>query len=170
MIFQNYLIPDIFTESYANVTPQLLGGLGVRALICDIDNTLAPYESLDPPPDVLRWCREMQAHGIRIAFVSNNDAERVERFNRPLGYPAYAKAGKPSGKFIRQAMANLDADVTTTAVLGDQLFTDALAARLCGVTAIIVPPIRDKKTLFFRLKRRMERPYLNEYRRRHMFP
>lgn len=170
MLFQNYLIPDIFTDRYANVTPQLLSGLGIRALICDIDNTLAPYESLDPPQDVLRWCHEMQAEGIRIAFVSNNDAERVERFNRPLGYPAYPKAGKPSGKFLRRAMENMGTDVTETAILGDQLFTDALAGKLCGLTTIIVPPIRDKKTFFFRLKRFLERPYLNEYRRRHIFP
>lgn len=169
MFLEKYLIPDIYTDRYGNVTPELLSGLGVRGLICDIDNTLVPYEQAEPTPELLRWFGEMQAAGIRIAFVSNNDEERVSRFNRMLQYPAYAHAGKPSGKCIRRAMEEIGSDLTSTAVLGDQLLTDAMAGKLCGLTVIIVPPIRDKKTLFVRFKRWLERPYLAEYRRRHIF-
>ena len=49
-------------------------------------------------------------------------------------------------------------------MLGDQLLTDALAAHLLGLRAIIVPPIRDKKTAFVRFKRYLERPYIRAYR------
>ena len=66
-------------------------------------------------------------------------------------------------------LMDMGTDITTTAVLGDQLLTDALAGKLLGMTVIIVPPIADKKTLFFRFKRWIEKPYMNEYRRRHMF-
>ncbi|MBQ1976504.1 MAG: hypothetical protein II227_03590 [Clostridia bacterium] len=65
-------------------------------------------------------------------------------------------------------MKAMGTDVTNTAVLGDQLLTDALAGKWCGLTVFIVPPIKDKKTFFFRFKRWLERPYLNLYRRRHM--
>ena len=81
-----------------------------------------------------------------------------------------AKSGKPFGKNLRRAMADMGTDVTTTAVLGDQLLTDALAGKLLGLMVLIVPPIADKKTLFFRFKRWLEKPYMNEYKRRHMFP
>ena len=158
------------TDRYANVTPELLVQRGIRALICDIDNTLAPYEELDPPQDVVRWCAAMRQAGVRIAFVSNNEAERVERFNRPFGFPAYAKSGKPGGKFILRAMSDMGSDVTSTALLGDQLLTDAAAGKRLGLYVIIVPPIRDKKTLFFRFKRLLERPYIKQYRRRHLCP
>ena len=169
MILERYLMPDLLTEHYDNVTPDLLAKSGIRGLICDIDNTLATYEQPDPPADVVRWCAGMREAGIRIAFVSNNDAPRVERFNKPFGYPAFAKCRKPFGTFIRRAMEAMGTDVTTTAVLGDQLFTDAAAAKLNGLTAIIVPPIRDKRTMFFRIKRRLEQPYLNKYRRDHTY-
>ena len=53
------------------------------------------------------------------------------------------------------------------ALLGDQLLTDCLSARRLGVPCIIVPPIRDKKTLFFRCKRALEKPFLAAYRRAH---
>lgn len=169
VLFERFLLPDLFTEHYYNVTPDLLAQLGISGLICDIDNTLAPYEQPDPTPELMQWFAAMTDAGIRIAFVSNNDASRVERFNRNLGYPAYPKSRKPLTGSVRRAMADMGTDVTTTAVLGDQLFTDAAAGKLCGLTAIIVPPIRDKKTLLFRIKRRLERPYMNLYRRRHMY-
>ena len=169
MLFERYLMPDLVTEHFYNVVPDLLAKSGIRALICDIDNTLATYEQPDPPADVIAWCTAMREAGIAISFVSNNDEERVQRFNRNFGFPAYAKSGKPFGRNLRRAMADMGTDITTTAVLGDQLLTDALAGKLLGMTVIIVPPIADKKTLFFRFKRWIEKPYMNEYRRRHMF-
>ncbi len=169
MLFERYLVPDFLTDHFYNVTPEMLTKMGIRGLICDIDNTLATYEQPDPPEDVLRWCAAMKAAGIRIAFVSNNDAARVQRFNKNLGCPAFPDAKKPFGDGIRRAMNALGTDVTCTAVLGDQLFTDAMAAKREGLAAFIVPPIKDKRTFFFRLKRWLERPYLNLYRRRHTF-
>lgn len=168
MLFERYLIPDLITDHYYNVTPEMLAKSGIRGVICDIDNTLATYEQPDPPADVVRWCAAMREAGIAIAFVSNNEEERVARFNAHFGFPAYAKSKKPRVGNLRRAMADMGTDVTSTAVLGDQLLTDALAGKLLGLFVIIVPPIADKKTLFFRFKRQMEKPYIKEYRRRHM--
>lgn len=167
MVFERYLMPDFMTEHFYNVKPEMLIQTGIRGLICDIDNTLATYEQPDPPEDVRRWCAEMRKAGIRIAFVSNNDAARVMRFNKPFGFPAYPDAKKPFGDALKRAMRAMGTDVTSTAVLGDQLLTDAFAAKREGLKVFIVPPIKDKKTLFFRFKRWLETPYVNEYRRRH---
>lgn len=170
MLFERYLMPDLVTDHFYNVTPDMLANAGIRGLICDIDNTLATYEQPDPPPEVIEWCAAMRTAGIQIAFVSNNEEERVARFNRPLGCPAYAKSGKPKTKNLRRAIEKMGCDIPSTALLGDQLLTDALAGRLLGLFVVIVPPIADKKSLFFRFKRWLERPYMNEYKRRHMFP
>jgi len=170
VLFEKYLVPDLMTEHFRNVTPDLLTKAGIRALICDIDNTLATYEQPDAPRDVVQWCARMREAGIQIAFVSNNDEERVSRFNRPFGFPAYADSGKPGVKALRRAMDQMGTDITSTAMLGDQLLTDALAGKRFGLFVIIVPPIADKRTLFFRFKRWLEKPYIRQYRRRHMFP
>ncbi len=163
-------MPDLMTEHFYNVKPEMLTQSGIRGLICDIDNTLATYEQPDPPEDVRRWCAELIAAGIKIAFVSNNDAARVNRFNKPFGFPAFPDAKKPFGDTLKRAMHAMGTDITSTAVLGDQLLTDAFGAKREGLTTIIVPPIKDKKTLFFRFKRLLEKPYINEYRRRHTLP
>ncbi len=169
MLFERYLMPDLMTEHFYNVKPEFLSQMGIRGIICDIDNTLATYEEPDPSERVRRWCDAMIASGIRISFVSNNEEARVQRFNKNFGFPAFADAKKPFGNAIRRAMAAMGTGITNTAVLGDQLLTDAFAAKREGLMVIIVPPIKDKQTLFFRLKRWIEQPYVNLYRRRHTF-
>ena len=50
--------------------------------------------------------------------------------------------------------------------VGDQIFTDCLAAHRAGVDCYLVKPIKSKETFFFRLKRAFEKPFLSIYRRR----
>lgn len=160
MIFGKLLMPDYIFGSYAEVTPEFCRERGIRALLCDIDNTLVTYDDPEPTPELDEWFSLMREAGIGIAFVSNNHADRVERFNAKLGYPAYPDAGKPSAKFYAEAVAALGVRREEAAVLGDQLLTDAAAAHRFGIPALIVPPIKDKTTPFFKAKRLIERPYM----------
>ena len=63
------------------------------------------------------------------------------------------------------AMREMGVTPEHTAGLGDQLLTDTLAVHRLDMPSFIVPPIKDKTTLFFRFKRLLERPYLRRYRR-----
>ncbi len=161
------LIPDLRLDAYHSLTPALLAELGVRGLLIDIDNTLAPYEQPLPDDRHRAWFASLADAGVRCALVSNNTPDRVETFNASLGLPAYADCGKPGLRRLRVALRELDVPPSECAVLGDQLLTDCLAARRMGLRAVIVPPIRDKKTLFFRFKRALEKPFLRAYDRRH---
>ena len=60
-------------------------------------------------------------------------------------------------------MAEYGASVEESVLLGDQLLTDAACAKRAGMYCIIVPPIKDKKTLFFRFKRLIEKPYMKKF-------
>ncbi len=162
---KDYLTPDYMFGTFREVTPEFLQSIGVRALLIDIDNTLAPYEQPDPDERILDWFAELEKNGIRAALVSNNHAPRVERFNKPLGLIAYPDSGKPGRKTLERAMKELGATHDKTAMLGDQLLTDCFAGKHIGLRAIIVPPIKDKGNLFFRSKRLLERPFIRKYAR-----
>ncbi len=164
---KDFLTPDRMLASYRDVTPALLQSLGVRALLCDIDNTLAPYEQDEPDDQIREWVNTLAQSGVRIALVSNNHAPRVELFNRTLGLVAYPDSGKPAKKTLLGAMRELGVTPAETAVLGDQLLTDSYAGKHIGLPAIIVPPIKDKTNLFFRFKRWCERPFIRKYARLH---
>ena len=160
------LLPDAYFAQFTDITPDYLRGRGIEALLIDIDNTLAPYEQPDPTPETLAWFAALDAAGICAALISNNHADRVERFNAALGLPAYPDAHKPLTKTAKQALAGLGVSPAAAASLGDQIFTDLLCARFCGMQALIVPPIRDKRSLFWRFKRAMERPILAAWHKR----
>ena len=167
MIFEKYIIPGIMLDTFRDVTPEFLAERGIKHLISDIDNTLVTYDDPVPTPEVSDWFNSMAAAGVKIAFVSNNGKKRVDLFNRDLGFVTYAKAGKPKTKYIAAAMRDMGATVADTALLGDQLLTDAAAGARAGLLSIIVPPIKDKKSLFFRFKRLLERPYIKKYKKLH---
>lgn len=152
---------------YSDISPEFLTELGIRALLIDIDNTLAPYEQAEPDEAIIAWFEGLRAAGISASLISNNHPPRVELFNRSLGLDAYPDSHKPSGKVLKLAMKKMRGDEENTAVIGDQLLTDALAAHRLGLRAIIVPPIKDKTSLFFKFKRWLERPYIRRYKKLH---
>ncbi len=161
------LTPDYMFGTFDEVTPEFLGSIGISALLIDIDNTLAPYEQDEPNERIVAWFDSLRAHGIKAALISNNHPPRVDLFNKALGLPAYPDSGKPKSRSLLAAMAEMGSTPENTAGLGDQLLTDALAVHRLDMISIIVPPIKDKTTPFFRFKRWLEKPYIKKYQKQH---
>ena len=160
------LTPDYMFDTYDRVTPEFLAAIGIKALLIDIDNTLAPYEQDEPDDKIISWVADLSAAGIKAALISNNHTPRVELFNKKLGLLAYADSGKPGKRTLLLAMKEMGVTADVTAGLGDQLLTDTLAAHNLDMISIIVPPIKDKTTPFFKFKRWLERPFIKKYKRK----
>ena len=75
------MVPNYMFATYREVTPAFLREKGIRNLLVDIDNTLAPYEQPEPDDNLREWLASLQEDGVKIALVSNNNRERGERFN-----------------------------------------------------------------------------------------
>ena len=164
----SYLLsPDYMFRTFDEVTPEFLQSIGISALLIDIDNTLAPYEQAEPDDKIIAWFESLHAHGIKAALISNNHPPRVELFNKNLGLPAYPDRGKPKSRSLLAAMDEMGVSPKETAGLGDQLLTDTLAVHRLDMISIIVPPIKDKTTPFFKFKRWLERPYIRKYKKAH---
>lgn len=163
----NWLLPDYIFSKFDDITPEFLCSHGIKALLIDIDNTLAPYEVAEPDERIKDWFLLLRKNNISATLVSNNEKERVELFNKELGLPYYYKSGKPFAKNLKKAMAAMGSDTSNTAMLGDQLLTDAAAGKHIGLTTLIVPPINDKNNAFFRAKRALEVPTIKKYVKKH---
>ena len=160
------LTPDYMFDTFDRITPEFLRSLGISALLIDIDNTLAPYEQPEPDERIRAWFASLAENGIRASLISNNHAPRVELFNRSLGLPAYPDSGKPKSRALLAAMREMGSTPENTAGLGDQLLTDTLAVHRLDMISLIVPPIKDKTTPFFKFKRWLEKPYIRKYRKK----
>lgn len=160
------LVPDFKFDTFDKATVEFLKKNNISGIILDIDNTLEPYEHPLPGEHVKAWLSSLKEAGIGAAFVSNNNKERVELFNSELKLPAFYKAGKPFKKNVIAAMRMIDSTPETTMLMGDQIFTDVWAARNAGMKAALVPPINDKKDLFTKFKRLLEKPILKRYNKK----
>ena len=161
-----FFAPDFYFETYAGASVSFLKEQGIRALVLDIDNTLEPYENPTPSEGVRAWFSALSEAGISAAFVSNNGKERVECFNASLGNIAYYKAKKPFAGKVKRAMREMGVTRAETLFMGDQIFTDVLAARFAGIRVALVPPIKDKTDALTRFKRWLERPIMKRFFRR----
>ena len=158
------LIPDYYFNKFSDASAEFLCSIGIKGIVLDVDNTLEPYENPLPSEAVLKWFEELREKGIKAAIVSNNDGERIKLFNSALKIPAYFKAKKPFKKNVLRAIADIGTDKSNTILMGDQIFTDVWAARNAGIRAILVPPIKDKRDVFTRFKRLLEKPILRRYK------
>ena len=136
------LVPDVLLPDYRAVTPDFLRARGVTLLLCDLDFTLAPKSVRHPDEAVRTWIAALHAADITVMIVSNNrSGRRVTDFCAELGIPYQGHAKKPGTEGLEKAMARAGKGRGETAMLGDKLLTDVLAARRAGVLSLMVEPL-----------------------------
>ena len=160
------LIPDLMLDNIYEITPEFLKEKRIRGIVFDIDNTLVPYGIAQPDDVLTKFLKKISDSVSAVGFVSNNNEERVKLFNNNLGYFASHKASKPSPKCINAFINHFGLKQEQVLLVGDQLFTDCLAAHLAGIKCIIVKPIEPDTGWFFRFKRFLEKPFIKVYKNR----
>ena len=154
------LIPDLLFETYRDVTPEFLRRREITLLLSDLDFTLAPKATRRPDRSLRDWIATLKAAGITLMIVSNNrSGARVTEFCADLGIPYQGHAGKPSTRGLEAAMARAGTDRAHTAMLGDKLLTDMLAANRAGVLALMVEPLGGAVTPWQRVLHVLQVPF-----------
>ena len=163
------LVPDRVFSKYEEITPEMLGELGITLLLSDLDFTLAPKSVSRPDEGLRQWIAALGAAGITLMIVSNNrSGRRVSEFCADLGVGYQGHARKPSPKGLEAAMRKAGADRSQTAMLGDKLLTDVLAANRCGVLALMVEPRGGALTPWQKVLHALQAPFKAACRRRNV--
>jgi HAD superfamily phosphatase (TIGR01668 family) len=157
---KNLFRPDMAFYEVYTITPEVLTDLGVKGIVFDIDNTIAPYEIERPTEKMNEFFSALRENGIKMAFVSNNKGNRVSVFNEGLGLFYVCKAGKPSPKGVLRCIEHFGLEKDEVLAVGDQIFTDCIAAHRAGIRFALVKPIQPVESAFFRVKRFFERPFV----------
>lgn len=152
--------PDAFAERLSSVSLDDLAARGMRGIIVDLDNTLVGYGEDQMAPVDAAWVASARQRGFAVCLVSNNFTDRVERIGRELGVPAVPSALKPLPHGFLRALRVLATPKHATVVVGDQLFTDVLGAKLVGLHAILTEPLVAKDWHGTRILRFLERVLL----------
>ena len=91
--------PDRIEESVYNIDFEKLYNNGKRGILFDIDNTL-----------VMDLFGRLHLLGFKTCLISNNDEERVKRFNKNIGTNYVYKAGKPNSRGYIRGMELMGTD------------------------------------------------------------
>ena len=154
------LVPHRVFGCYADITPDYLTEQGITLLLSDLDFTLAAKKTPRPDQPLRDWIADLAAHGIGFMIVSNNrSGRRVTEFCADLGVPYQGHARKPSPRGLYAAMERAGADAAHTAMLGDKLLTDMLAANRAGVLALMVEPVGGPVTAWQKVLHALQAPF-----------
>lgn len=160
------LYPDMYIKSIEYLPLKELKHRGIEALVFDIDNTIAPYDVAEPDDWALGILNKIKREGFKICLLSNNNEERIKIFNRKIGAYAYWKAGKPGIKTLKMAMEAMGTDKNSTAIVGDQVFTDVWCGHNAGILSIMTAPICGRDQFVTKIKRPLEKIVMSFYFRR----
>ena len=153
-------LPRLMLGKMTDITPELLRGLGISALLLDIDNTMTTHDNPVPAPGVTEWIVRMKAEGFALVVVSNNSEQRVSPFARLIGLDFVSEGKKPLPSGFRRACEQLGINPKNAAVVGDQIFTDILGGNLLGAYTILTEPYQLEDMPFFKVKRALEKPVI----------
>ena len=155
-----FLVPDRVMDRYSDLTPAYLTEKGITLLLSDLDFTLAPKSVRRPDQPLREWIARLHEAGITFVIVSNNrSGHRVTEFCADLGVPYQGHAGKPSTRGLKAAMEQAGVDRSRTAMLGDKLLTDMLAANRAGVLALMVEPVGGPVTAWQKVLHGLQAPF-----------
>ena len=153
------LIPKYLFKDITGITPDFLKQNGIRFLMLDLDNTIAAYDEHEFTENILKWLTEIKNCEIEMFFISNTTrTKRVEAFASSAGIDFIMRSCKPSPKSLFRAMEIKGFNSGESALAGDQVYTDALAANRAGVISIIIKPKRFTN-IFLALRYYTEIPF-----------
>ena len=152
------LVPDHSFRNLLDISPDFLSRHGIKFLMIDLDNTIAAYNELFPSSTQKNWIQDIKNSGVEMFLISNSSrTNRVESFAKALDLGFILNASKPSPRSVYKAMDTAGYNTCESALAGDQIFTDTLAANRAGVVSVIVRP-RRFTNIFLALRYYIEIP------------
>ena len=160
MCRKKILRPDTVARTVLDLEFDSFYERGFRLVILDLDNTPAAHGSHLPDDFAIEAIRVIKSAGLQPALVSNAKTDRAIQFAKALDMPVIPMAGKPFARKIRRLISHLGFTESQTMLIGDQIFTDVLAARNAGVHSVLVLPRFPQEAWNVRIKRFLEKPFV----------
>ena len=147
--FLGRFFPDEKVSTVDDIDYERLLDSGIKAVIFDLDNTIARWGEDRLAQDVIELLDCVTKLGLKVGILSNSRREKIEDFVVDLPFPHIFNANKPTGKGFREMLAELNVSPEEAAMIGDQMFTDVLGANRLDMYTIWVDPIDPGKEYSF---------------------
>lgn len=162
-------IPDIYQRNIYTIDYQKLALNGIKCILFDLDNTLAPYNQKEPDKRLIDLLNNLKERGFKIAILSNSTKKRVETFANSLGIEYTYSAGKPNPKKINEMIKNLNFNISEVAIIGDQILTDIVGGNKIGITTILTSPLSKEEFFATKIGRILEKIVIYRLSNKNLF-
>jgi HAD superfamily phosphatase (TIGR01668 family) len=139
---------------------------GIQGIIFDLDNTLVAWKQDILAPEVVTVIKQAKQLGFKLSILSNALEHRVEAVANLLDVPYVSRAVKPRKSPFRKALELMGTTQETTAIVGDQLFTDILGGNRMKLYTIWISPISTTEFISTKAVRKIERLVVKRFRKK----
>lgn len=158
--------PSFMLNSVTDISVSFLKENGITALLLDVDNTIITYKGNRLVSGFAKWRDELLKSGIKILILSNGKSERLKATAKKAELDYLPMACKPLPFKYFKAIKKLDATKKSTAIVGDQIFTDILGGNIVGIKSILLKPIKLETQTSFKIRRYFENKLLKMWERK----
>jgi len=155
------LKPDLYLLNLSEVNLLALKAQGIKMILIDGDNTLFDLNSTTISEANELFLNEAKALAIEVVLFSNNFSYKVEPVAIKYDLTYYSFALKPFPYAYWKCLRAYALKPREVVVVGDQLFTDILGAKLSGLRSIMTQEIYHDR-FSTKLLRPLERLFLDE--------
>lgn len=152
--------PEKILKRICEITPELLIEENIQGILVDMDNTLLPWHEDKVSDESKKWIVNMQKSGIKICIITNSGIDRTRTVMKDVGVKFIHTALKPLPFNFIRGRKILGVPKKNICVIGDQLVTDVLGAKIAGLKSILVEPMSQKEHRATHFTRFLERVVL----------
>ncbi len=152
----NKFVPDIYQKSIYDIDYKKLKKNGIKCLIFDLDNTLAPISLKQPNKKLKDLIEDLKDMNFKVLIVSNSPKKRVEPFKNILGVDSAYFSLKPLKLKYQKILKIYRLKPIQVAAIGDQLLTDIYGANKMDFLSILINPVGTNDYALTKINRYIE--------------
>ena len=162
-------VPDIYQKSIHTINYDSLLSRGIKCLLFDLDNTLAPITEKTPNEKVKELFNELKEKGFKIIIFSNSPKMRVRPFKDELEVDCCACAKKPKPDKFLSVIKIYGYNFSEVAIIGDSMMDDIVGGNGVGITTILVNQIGKREYPLAWFRRQKEKKIEKKLRDNNLF-
>lgn len=159
-------VPDVYAKSIYTINYDLLKKRGIKCLLFDLDNTIAPINVKEADNSVKDLFNELKSKGFKVIIMSNSPKDRLRPFKEKLNVDTAWSSKKPLPGKYKKILKMYNFKDTEIAAVGDQLLTDILGANNVGFTSILVNPMSNIDGIGTKFNRMIENNIYRKFAQR----
>ncbi len=117
----------------------------IKLVLLDLDNTLSPWHNYVVCEKTKKWVSQVKQKQIEALILTNGSGKNALSLAKELEVCIVGNAKKPFCRQINKCLKDKNICAQQTLIIGDQLFTDILAANRAHAKSVLLQPISKRE-------------------------